>query len=554
LTLDLLHGDRILALSTDTKPQALGKHQWTLEEIDTGRLWLWDENAWIQSGHTAEVAGQISEGQPIIRLIGDEFASTRESSMYLLDGLTSSVGGTALVNNGTITFTTIDNDIPLRGHIVPTLDGATQYFSLPTEASVEVGTGSFIAKIDFKIIQKDTADTLISYGSDETNEQRWNLEIASSNILRLTIDDGTNAVTISDPVAKRWQDGKWHTAEMFIDRTLDIGYLIVDGQTVASASISTVTLTLDNVGEDLRIGAFKNATPIITNFYTGEVSNFHLIKAADYNALAVLNQGIREPILQGNGVTLNTETTARLNNLFANAAAESDGDYFQTVIDVEEGEYEIQQIYERNTLNAIMELKIDNEVISSTDTFNGSQDFNNEKITTGVKLSKGKHLLKMEVNGRNGSATDFIISQQFINIIKREGHENGGATKFLLLGDEIIQRFDDVNMTDRIASTTRVYNNAMGAATASLNDGDFTEGDIFLKGGIYSIEYIHFGNTNQGLHSLDFGNVKVLDKILATTSNDNVVVKRRVRWMTVDIDGSDLGHIVASVRGERVSD
>lgn len=491
------------------------------------------------------------EGSPLIRLIGDEFANNAESSLYLLEDLTSAIAGGVLTNNGTVTFA-FDED---HGHIVGSFDGSTDYLSRATEGQFEVGTGSFIGSVWFKTSTKTTAMALFGYGDGAASEQFYSIRFEGAGLITCAIDDGTNFVQVLDTIADRWQDDKWHNAQMFVDRTTNIMYLIIDGQQVNSGSISAVTLTLNNAGEDMRIGARKSVSVI--EHFTGQLANFHIIKEADYNAVQVLNQGIRESISIGTH-TITNDTLKRLNNQFNLGTTLND--YATTVIDVEEGVYELQTVYEQNTPSfGTLSIQIDGEELDSIVTLGTLAD-NSIAIETKIKLSAGKHILKIK-NTLAGQ-----ISINWISLIKREGHEKGGVTKFLLLGDELIQRSNDGNST-RGVNTALFYNNIWERSIGDADDLDFDEGEIFLKGGLWKIDFIHRKNTDKGQADLDFGNVEVLDQFdtfNGTLQNNQVKSvnvrlnqgKNNIRLAANGKNGTSTDFVITviAIRGERIND
>ena len=203
-----------------------------------------------------------------------------------------------------------------------------------------------------------------------------------------------------------------------------------------------------------------------------------------------------------------TNTLSRLNNRFGwgSSSTANDLQYATTVIDVEEGLYEIQTLTSNNTSYGKCDIIIDGVVVGTIDQYGGSATYNNFDTIKDVPLSAGRHVLKIKTNGNNASSSDFATQFQWINLIKRDGHEEGGATEFLLLGDEIVQRNNDTWAFS--AQTSEFYCNRMGNSTAS--DGKYTEGEIFLKGGLYSITFNYASSTNTAKMDLDFGNAEVL--------------------------------------------
>lgn len=474
-------------------------------------------NTVIPKAEIATRKTKFNEGSPLLRLTGDEFATTAESSLYHLDAVTSEISGTSLTNNGTITFA-LDTDL---AETVGTLNGSSQYYSLATEASVEVGTGSFVASIQFRTTLADAgSNEVFMYGDSDTSEQFWGLKFQAGK-LRADVDDGTTAHSITEAVADRWNDDKWHTAIMMFEAGVGTS-IWCDGEFLGQVTSTIPTLTLDNVGESLRIGV-KN-TAGLSQYFLGSLANFHLIKAADYNAVAVLNQGFREAVANGSIGALNVAATERLNNSidFINAT----GEYVTTVIDVEEGLYEFQTIGTQTTGSGILQLQVDGVTVHTVDNYVGSTLRNVLTTTKDISLSAGKHVLKYLTESKNGSSSGFSIFTAFMNIIKRDGHEEGGATEFLLLGDE----FNRTNIgTSTVGvDTATYYNTKYETAAVDANDGDYREGDLFIKGGTWRIDFVYITLTDAGDYDLDFGNVEVLSLLDGSAATAKNVITTKI--------------------------
>lgn len=513
---------RIRGQSTEVKPTTYRKGT-IFEELDTGRLYIYDGSMWRYWMDSDERKIYIQhqnngEGSPFLRLTGDEFATNTESSLYLLSDLTSAIGGGVLTNNGTVTFVE-ESDLPLRGYTVANLVSASsQYLSRATEAQFEVGTGSFIASIQFKSNTIGVYQKLFDYGSAQSGKGYYRVHIDTAGRILCGIKDtSNNSASITDSISNRFLDGRIHTVTMLVDRTVNLMYLFCDGQLIGSTSISGVTATLDTVGENFYIGTGKDSAGNLGSYFNGRLANFHLIKAADYNAVKVLAAGIRERVTVGTFVTPTNDSAKRFNNKFGIGA--NANDYSTTMIDVEDGEYEIQTIYEQNTGYATMSIQIDdNEVNSITMAGSATENVRNSKI--GVKLGTGKHILKLKVTGAGASEINFV------NILKRKGHENGGCTEFLLLGDELFQRANNTIDT-LVIDTAQYYNNALYSNGTAV-DGNWNEGDIFFKGGLWYLEILGRTDTDRGKLDIDFGSVEILDQYdeYAGSASNNVALFR----------------------------
>lgn len=500
------------------------------------------------------------EGSPLIRLTGDEFCSNAESFIWLGQDKNILVGGATLTENNTPTYVieTSDDESSLYEQTVGNLvSGSSQYWSFPTAASVQVGTNSYQTSIAFKTSTTGVLQMMFSYGSHVAAKAYWELGINSSNQIFFAQWDGTNTDTITDTIANRWQDGREHIAIIDIDRTLLKLTLKVDGIFIGSITV-TATLTLTIAGENLYIGANKSSGASIVNFFNGNLSLFKLINnAVDYNVPQIWNMGIREAVESGT-LTLAANSGAKLNNLFETST--SSGEYKYSTIFTEDGEYEIQEVYQKFSSHGISQLFIDGNLISTVDRYNASATYNNIVKTFGVKLSAGRHTVKYLSNTKNASSSGFFIDTQFVNFIKRRGHENGGVDDFLLLGDEINERS---NTTWNFASDTNKYYNSYNANNLSAADQQYTEGTLFIKGGLYRIDYIYYQGTTEGIHNLFFGNVQVINLDANSTNAHNTVKTVYVRLQQGRQDirlaingktGSSYSIVNQSIRGVRISD
>ncbi len=491
------------------------------------------------------------EGSSILRITGDEFCNNAETSLYLLADVNSAISGTALTNNGTITFAseTTEDESPLFEYLIPSLNGSSQYFSLATEASVEVGTGSFIACIWFKNSTLGAAQTLFSYGDVAASEQNWKIEFTSANKIQAVADDGTSTSTVTDTIISRWQDGRWHCAIMMLDTSLatDTLFLWVDGQLIGSNA--QALLTLNNPTESFYIGA-EQTTSTIQQYFTGSLTNWHLIKAADYNALAVLNNSIRESVISGVIPVPVADSAKRMNSKVIFPATANC--YTTCVGDLEDGEYEIQIAYERQAAGGTLSLLVDDKELVNLST-DGSAGSNIISKTYRKKIAAGRHLIKIKNTEAN------TIPLQWISFIKRKGHELGGCTEFLLLGDEIIQRENAAWETSLAVATADYLNNRFTENT----NGDLTEGDLFFKGGLWLVEIaVREDTTNAGKIDFDIGSVEILDALLTSATTNIVVTRKYVRLnqgkqnvRVAVVTGTGTPTIrVMSIRGVRISD
>lgn len=563
MAIQRMAGRRALAQSTDAKPDnyPIG---YKITELDTGRQYMFDGAQWIfiKRLWDSEQKAKHEPRTSLVQLFGDTFAKTAASAVFLLEDLTDEQGGTSLTNNGSIALTRIETEGFLRGYLVPRLNGTTQYFSMPTEAKVEVGTGSFIIKADIKTDRgTGTTQYAVSYGDIGASEQYWAMAVLSgTNEISFSIDDGTTELTVSDDIPNRIHDGKLHRVIAFVDRTKDLMHLFVDGEEVTDPTdISSVTGTLNNAGENFLIGCRNNGAAF-QSFWQGEVSNVQIYKDADYNLPSILAAGIRESANTG-GLSQIAQSSGRLNNLYFMANATTS--QMSTVIHTDEGYYDIIELFEKNANHGIGDLSIDGVVVSTTDRYSASQTFDNKQTTRGVFIGAGTHILKLAVNGKNGSSSGHFISTQLIELIKRDGSNEGGCTSFNLFGDEIKERTDDDGWAFA-TDTGAVYNQDYTNSTPA--DNQFSEGTLFFKKGLWKITFTYVTFSTYGQIDLDFGNVEVLDQLDGYTAGlvkNNQVTKfvrlnggkTNVRLAVNGKNGSSTDFIInmASIRGELVS-
>jgi len=448
------------------------------------------------------------QGSPLIRLTGDEFVTSVESQLNLLADLTATVGSGPLTNNNAVTFATetVDDESSLYEQTVGNFAStSSQYLSLPTGTSVQVGTNSFLGSIAFKTNTTGALQVMASYGSHVAAKAYWEFRINAANILAFEIWDGTTTNTVTDTIASRWQDNRWHIVTALVDKTLNIIYLICDGISIGSVAV-TASNTLTIAGENLYIGAYKTSGAAIAGYFNGSLALFKLINnSADYNVPAVWNMGIREGFSTGTFTVPTTDANKRLNQKFG--TPNSDLYYAYTTAPFEDGEYEIQVVYEKSTAGGKLDILIDdNTIISGLDTYNGSTTHNNVSKYYGVKIADGRHYIKIKNNGKNGSSSGNAVNLQWINFIKRRGHENGGSGDFLLLSDEINERSNTAWVFGVLGSG--IYNNEIFQSSASnLN---YTEGSIFIKGGLYRIDYIYETYIDRALVDVWIGNTQII--------------------------------------------
>lgn len=507
---------------------------------------------------------------PFTRLVGDSFCSATESQINLLSesGFAATVGTGPLTNNNSVTqaLDTSDDESPIWNNTVAVFASASsQYLSVPTAAAVQVGTNSYMATIAFKTITTSTLEYLFSYGSHVSGKGYWEIYFNASGQLVFGAYDGTNTDTITDTLANVYQDGRWHFATIIADRTLLKYYLIIDGRLVnAGGTTVTATGSITVSGENFYIGAYKNSSGNIASYFNGSLAFFKLINnAADYNVPQVWERGITQAVSSGTFTAPTTNTNCRLNNTFGTPNANNA--YFYTIVYTEDGEYEIQIAYLTGSANGQLDLIIDGNTVSlQLNTYSSSASYNNILKIYAIKMTAGPHTIKIYNDGKSSSSTGYAVNLQWINFIKRRGHEMGGMTRSLMFGDEISER-SNAALTTLTDNNSAYYNNEMQNAWTA--NSSYTEGSLYLKGGYYRIDYIYSKGSSAGKADLWFGNQEIfstLDHYAGSASYGNVeTVYARLQQGRQDIrlvaDGknassADYYIYMESLRIERLSD
>lgn len=486
-------------------------------ELDTDKYYTFDGSTW-QFSHWGEEGKAFASQQPrssLITLFGDTFGTTAASAIYLLENEKEKSGGTGLENNGAIQFA-VDGDLPLRGYKVPTLDG-NQYLSVPTETANQVGIGSFVVSIQFKTTI-GTTQNLIGYGDDAASEQNWSINYNTTDRLRCMIDDGTNAATVTNLNGNQYNDNKWHTATMVVDRdpAVDLMYLYVDGVELDRADISAVTLTLDNVGTSVFIGARNNGGS--QRGFTGQLSNaqIYIADAADdtvkpdYNLPALTHAGIRESAFGAGGSTLAAQSASRIANINTSTGQ---GNYMTAVINTSEGIYEMINIHRTNVDSGYADYLIDGiPYLTGENQYAGVAASNTKSSANGIHLSAGTHILKILQTGvKDNSSSNYTLRSQMLELIKRGGdyNESDEATSGNFFFDELSQRTTGGDFQHAI-DTAVIYNSSwFNGDQADLDD---FEGDVYLKKGLYKVTLSYKTQSNKGILDLYMGGVKVFDQ------------------------------------------
>lgn len=563
MTIEYFKGRKAKGVSTDTKPVTL-PDGWTFEETDTGKIYRWNGNEWIYINRTEESANKfkLAPKTSLVQLFGDTFAKTALTRGYLLENLNDDTGGNALTNNNGATFVT-EKDLPLRGFTVANLVGS-QYLTRATEADLEVGTNSFVAGIWFKTSVGNT-QYAFSYGDITTNEQNWGIAITGTNQLSAFVDDGTTLVQVqeSDLSTSTWSDNKWHVAIMFVDKSTNTMYFLAGDspanlRLIGSADITGVG-SLNNTGDTFQIGARRNATTY-QSFWQGRLSNFFLYDmgaagSEDYNLPAILAGGIRKSPLIGTGLTLQSSAGARMNNQWFETSG-AVNNKITTMIHSDEGIYELTQVHATDSNRGIETFKIDGITHLTNDMYSASPVQNVRSGAKGIFLSEGWHTVEISGDSKNGSSSAHFIAFDLIELVKRDGNPEGGATSFILFGDEIIQRSN--NAFELATLTTSIFNSNFNFTTDA--NGNFIEGDLFFKRGLWKITLTYRSIAPSGKVDLDFGNVEVLDQHETNGAAENVQVtkfvrlnggKTNVRFAINDATNTDSQF--TSIRGELVS-
>ncbi len=509
-----------------------------------------------------------SKGEAYVRLFGWDFCRTAETFLYLGEDETIDIGGASFSNTNAVTFSeeTSKDESPLYLKTVADFVAASsQYLSFATASSVQLGTGSASVGIAFKTSTTSTAMRMFSYGDVDTSEQNYQLGFTSTGAIYCQMDDGTNTSTVTDSVLNYYQDGEWHFAEILLDTSVatDTMYLLVDGKLIGS-SVQALG-TLDNIGENLYLGCEQNNVTT-QNYFTGSLALFRIVPAFSFNFSRLWQLGIREASVTTNGAWSSNISSSARQTTYYEPATSNNSDYIQTVLDTEDGLYDFYFVYRKSTSRAKVDITIDDTVIGTADQYNGSSTFNNSTVIKNVKLTSGKHVLKLKANGKNASSGGYVFSIQWILFIKRDGHEQNGSHEFLLLGDEVAQRQTDSAFATAV-NTSGYYLNSFALASADADGGEITEGIIYAQGGLWRLDFSYPKNSSRGILDMDFGNVEVLDQLdeyAAGSSNNNTTSmfvrlnqgRNNIRLVITGKNGSSSDYAMGweSLRGVRIAD
>ena len=219
----------------------------------------------------------------------------------------------------------------------------------------------------------------------------------------------------------------------------------------------------------------------------GEASNIHLYQWADkpdYNVIPLLISGLREPAKKGDGtLTQHNDIDKRLNGFFQIDAEPQD--YHYAVINLDAGKYEVVFADHAGPDSSGYEIYIDNIYRGFVGTYAQAPINNLQAKIDDLDLSKGFHFLKIRVGPHGALSTDDKLRFSQIKFIKREGDNEGGASDAVLLGDEFRDITSSLSMSSSVGSPWG--SELSHATTAIVEDGEYAEGEIYLKGGLYNI-------------------------------------------------------------------
>jgi hypothetical protein len=449
-------------------------------------------------------------GRSFVRLFGDEFPVNAESQINLLSDLTSLVGAGSLINNNAVTFPTetIDDESPLYEQIVANfVSSSTQYLSVASAAALQVGTASFHAAIIFQGLATSVREVLFSYGSHVTGKGYWEIGFNPAGNIFCEIYDGTNTNNITDNIPNRFLNGLYHTAQLFCDRTRNVMYLTVDGIMIGSITV-TATATITQAAENFYIGAAKDSTGTIGSFYNGRLALFKLVQAADYSIHAIFLMGTREAVISGTWLAPTANSSIIASNQLV--TPNTNLAYDTSVINIEEGEYELWINYTAISSGGKLDVLVDgNTILAGLDTYAASTVNNSISVTKGIKFSSGRHVIKIKNNGKNASSSGNAVTLGSIMLIKKKGLEDIGVKNILLIANDLDQANNPVAISV-VAQMPYGIDCTQISSPATL---DYIQSILFLQSGLYNIEFNYRKNIDRGFMDIYFGNVKAFSQI-----------------------------------------
>ncbi len=496
----------------------------TFTEFDTGRKYRLSKaniTAWrLAEKRRADRGYHEHPDSSTKELYGREFAVSTPSSMYLLeesasrqDMLAEFGGGDTLLNLHNRVDTIQSHIGMLNGYDVASYPSAAINTVLYREAAHFVGADSFLLGGWFRIESLNTDNDLLFYGDAAGSHIR--ISMTANNEIRVSLQDAAGLVGNTFIPAINIRDLQWHYIGLLLDKQNNVARLITSNGIFELArthefiySLGLGSFDVDN-GRFVLGGTANNG--VIAGNYHGEISNVQVYRWAnevDYNVLPLILSGIREPCAQlSQPEFLGSDSTKRFNNGWQLDGIA--GNYVTALVNLDAGLYDIHFIQHYADDAGSYQIFIDNIDRGGYDLYSASNFNNFAGIIDDIELDKGPHFLKLQLNQRHASSTDDKIRLSQIKFSKKDGSNEGGASEFLIFGDELRERSNQIISA---AAPQTPYNNAITHRPGASNlDGTFARGEQYLSEGSWKIGMVISQGPDCGILKLLVNGAEILE-------------------------------------------
>ena len=476
------------------------KRKYDKAETNITSLKLVDHGKVYDSGYDQAASSSIA------RLFGHDLPHTTAHRQYLLQSADDLPSG---VNSSNISYTrgTIS---PLPFYYTGDFNGTSSVLHETIEDLLS--TDSFLMGGWFRSTSLHTDEAIFMYGQKHADHIA--AYFTNDGYLKLTIKQGNIEKSVS-VASTKIRDLQWHYIGILYDKETDVAKLFVTNQQyelaiVEEIDISTLTFGFgSNSSNRMVIGAAYESGDF-SNYFAGEVSNFQVYKwsdTVDYNVVEQIFKGSRESVSDGISISTTADQNKRLGQHFQLDGAV--GAYTTALVNTDEGKYVLEFILHDHNEGGTLGIYIDNIYRGGINTYSSVDSNNLAVFLDDLELTKGYHFIKLELRESSLASGGNKIRLSQIRLLKQSGSNEGGSGDFLLLGDEFLNRDDNLSLG---AGASQPWGNSLAHSTAgTVNDGSVAEAEIYAAKGLYELSY-YFTRRNDG------GKVEIIvNDIVAST-------------------------------------
>ena len=95
-----------------------------------------------------------------------------------------------------------------------------------------------------------------------------------------------------------------------------------------------------------------------------------------------------------------------------------DGDWVEWDVLVDSGTYTVTMVYGSAPNRGIHDVKVDGTSLGTVDGYTAGTIRNNVASFTGVALAAGHHTIRVAINGKNASSSDYLLDVQVITLTR----------------------------------------------------------------------------------------------------------------------------------------